>query len=170
MHLNAFIRHAQSVKMANLAQLVNVIAPMITTPDDLLLQSTFYPFELYSRMAGPVALHARWDGDTFDAGDYGAVRYLDVSATLDEAARKVAVFIVSRRLDGPTEVDVALDGVRPGADVEIHTITGSGPGVMDTFDDRDAVVTTSGTLTFGLGSTLSATLPPCSVSALVFTV
>ena len=43
MHFNAFFRHARTVRMANLAQLVNVIAPMVTTTNDLLLQSTYYP-------------------------------------------------------------------------------------------------------------------------------
>ncbi len=67
MHLNAFIRHAASVRMANLAQLVNVIAPMITTPDGLLLQTTFYPFELFARTCGDVALDVQWSSETFSA-------------------------------------------------------------------------------------------------------
>ena len=72
MHLNAFIRHAASVRMANLAQLVNVIAPMVTTPDDLLLQTTFYPFELYGPTAGPVALDA-WARRHLHGGDHAGV-------------------------------------------------------------------------------------------------
>ena len=47
MHFNAFIRHAKSVKMANIAQIVNVIAPIMTRPDAMVLQSTFYPFEVF---------------------------------------------------------------------------------------------------------------------------
>jgi alpha-L-arabinofuranosidase len=62
MHFNAFFRHARTVRMANLAQLVNVIAPMITTTDDLLLQSTFYPFELLSGHLRQPAVHDR-DGE-----------------------------------------------------------------------------------------------------------
>ena len=69
MHLNAFIRHAATVRMANLAQLVNVIAPIVTTPDGILLQTIFHPFELFSRTTGSVALDAWWDGDTFSGGD-----------------------------------------------------------------------------------------------------
>ncbi|RME57948.1 MAG: alpha-N-arabinofuranosidase, partial [Caldilineae bacterium] len=33
MHFNAFLRHADTVKMANIAQIVNVIAPIMTKPD-----------------------------------------------------------------------------------------------------------------------------------------
>ncbi len=118
MHFNAFFRHARSVKMANLAQLVNVIAPMIATTDDLLLQSTFYPFELYARTSGPVALDVAWSSDTYSArridnnfdateahGEHTGVRLLDVSATLDEEAGRVAVYVVNRDLSGPREIE-----------------------------------------------------------------
>src|SRR5512143_4255191 len=47
--LNSFIRHADVVKIANLAQIVNAIAPLQTRGDDLLVQTIFYPFEMYAR-------------------------------------------------------------------------------------------------------------------------
>src|SRR5664279_2074679 len=74
MHLNAFIRHANYVKMANLAQIVNVLAPIFTKPDGLFLQTIFYPFELYSQFAGSPALNVHWDGDTFSPGDVTGLR------------------------------------------------------------------------------------------------
>ena len=52
--LNSFIRHADSVKIANIAQLVNVIAPLLTKGDKLLAQSIFYPFEMFSNRPHPV--------------------------------------------------------------------------------------------------------------------
>lgn len=69
MHLNAFIRHAASVRMANLAQVVNVIAPIVTRPDALVLQTIFYPLELYSRTCGDTALDVFWQGETFSPAD-----------------------------------------------------------------------------------------------------
>ena len=44
MQLNAFIRHAHSVKMANIAQIVNVIAPIFTNKEGHFLQTIFHPF------------------------------------------------------------------------------------------------------------------------------
>src|SRR5690606_33032830 len=41
MHLNAFMRHARSIGMTNLAQIVNVIAPIITRPEGMVLQTIF---------------------------------------------------------------------------------------------------------------------------------
>ncbi|MCU0522915.1 MAG: alpha-N-arabinofuranosidase, partial [Anaerolineae bacterium] len=46
--LNSFVRHADVVKIANLAQIVNVIAPLQTRGDELLIQPTFFPFEMFA--------------------------------------------------------------------------------------------------------------------------
>jgi hypothetical protein len=49
MYLNAFIRHAYPVKIADISRIVNRRLPILTLHDGLLLRTTFYPFELYSR-------------------------------------------------------------------------------------------------------------------------
>jgi alpha-N-arabinofuranosidase len=183
MHFNAFFRHAKSVRMANLAQLVNVIAPMIATPDDLLLQSTHYAFELYAQTAGPIALDASWSSDTYSTKriisnfvaretelEHKGVRKLDVSATLDEDARRVSVYVVNRDIDATREVEIRLDGARPGPEVEMHTITGPDAGAVNTFAHRTAVSITSEIAATGPGPTFVAELPALSVSALVFEV
>ncbi|MET0771716.1 MAG: alpha-L-arabinofuranosidase C-terminal domain-containing protein [Candidatus Limnocylindrales bacterium] len=183
MHFNAFFRHARSVRMANLAQLVNVIAPMTATTDDLLLQTTFYPFELYAQLAGSEALDVLWGGDTYSArriddnfnrrptaGERTGIRVLDVSATVDDSARRVTVFVVNRDLEGPREVEVSIVPARPGSDVEVHSITGAHPGAVNTFADREAVTRTSARRSFGDGPVFVAELPAHSVNALVFTV
>ena len=46
---NSFIRHADVLKIANIAQIVNVIAPILTRGDNLLLQTIYYPFVMYSK-------------------------------------------------------------------------------------------------------------------------
>jgi alpha-N-arabinofuranosidase len=169
MHLNAFIRHAASVRMANLAQLVNVIAPMIATPDGLLLQSTFYPFELFARTCGDIALGVTWSSETFSAGDHTGVRFLDVSASLDEQARRISVYVVNRDPDEAHEVEVGFADVRPRTEVEIHTITGPDAAAVNSWDVPDRVATTMSQGVMGDGSTFTATLPTLSITALVFT-
>ena len=64
--LNSFIRHADVLKIANIAQIVNVIAPILTRGDDLLIQSIFYPFEMFAKRRDGVALR--------DAGAGAGVR------------------------------------------------------------------------------------------------
>ena len=67
-------------------------------------------------------------------------------------------------------VEVSVVPARPSTDVMIHTVTGSHPGAVNSFADRDAVARTTETRRFGDGPTFVAELPPHSVSALVFTV
>ena len=52
MFLNSFIRHANVVKMANLAQLVNVIAPIFTNKQGLYLQTIYWPLVEYGKQRG----------------------------------------------------------------------------------------------------------------------
>ena len=170
MHLNAFIRHARTVRMANIAQLVNVIAPIMTRPDGLVLQTTFHPFELFATTAGSVALDAWWDGDTFDGGEFGAVRTLDVSASLEPGERRLAVHVVNRHQTEPVEASIELAaGCFDGA-VAISTITGPDLHATNTFERPDMVVTERHATDTAPSSTFHHTLPPRSVTGLVFTV
>ena len=181
MHFNAFFRHARTVRLANLAQLVNVIAPMIATSDDLLLQTTFYPLELYAQTAGPIALDVSWSSDTYSPKrilnnfavretdlQYEGVRKLDVSATLDEDAGRVSVYVVNRDIDDPREVEIAIEPARLSSEVEVHTITGPDAGAVNTFDDRDRVKTHTDTRDLGSGPTFTTTVPALSVTGFVF--
>jgi alpha-N-arabinofuranosidase len=169
MHFNAFFRHAATVKMANIAQLVNVIAPMITTPDDLLLQTTFHPFELYAQAAGDIALDVHWAGDTFTGGAYTGVRRLDVSATLHEARRELAVFVVNRSLE-PSEATIGVHGVELGGTVTVHTINGPEIGATNTFADRERVSRRETSLEVRDRRSFTHVLEPHSVTGLIFRV
>jgi alpha-L-arabinofuranosidase len=130
----------------------------------------------------PHGLAYLWGGDTYSArriddnfnrreaaGERTGVRMLDVSATVDDAARRVTVFVVNRDLEGPREVEVSIVPGRPGSDVEVHTITGAHPGAVNTFDVRDAVTRTTARRTLGSGPPFIAELPAHSINAFVFT-
>ena len=167
LQLNAFIRHAASVKFANIAQIVNVIAPILTRPDGLVLQTIFYPFELYSRTAGDTALDVFWSGDTFSTPEHSALRFLDVSATLDVAAKKVSVFAVNRSPDKELETEIKLlEGQFTGTG-QVFVINGADVKTVNTFDAPDGVKTRETTLQAG-GPSVTYTFEPHSVTALVF--
>ena len=167
MHFNAFIRHAKSVKMANIAQIVNVIAPIFTSPEGMLLQSTFYPFEIYSRTCGSRALDAYWTGDTFSAAGFDGLPLVDVAATLDPETKKLAVYAVNRSEHEATEVAIRLVSSSFAGSVEISTVNGPDIKAVNTFEEPDRVGTreTSGSAD---GSTFETTLEAHSVTALVF--
>ncbi len=170
MHLNAFIRHAATVRMANLAQLVNVIAPIVTSPDGVVLQTIFHPFELFSRTTGRIALDAWWDGDTFSGGEYQGVRTLDVSSSLDPDARRLSVHVVNRH---QTEALEGVDRARRGRLGELRRdrrrSTGPTFELTNTPDRPDAVAATEQQLEIRPATEFRHVFPPRSVTGLVFT-
>jgi alpha-L-arabinofuranosidase len=163
--LNAFIRHAASVKMANIAQVVNVIAPVFTRPDGLVLQTIFYPFELYSRTCGDTALDVWWDGDTFSGGGITGVRTLDISATLDETKKQAAIYIVNRSLK-ESEAQIQLAAGRFNDKVSVYTVNGPDIKTENTFAAPNRVMTGEKVLR-AKGNALDIILEPHSVTALV---
>lgn len=167
MHFNAFFRHATTVKMANLAQVVNVIAPVLTRPDGLLLQTIFHPFELVRRTAGNVALDVHWESDTFSSVAHDAVRLLDVSATLDEAGRRLSVYVVNRSPEEALETELLLDAASFAGEGTAATINGPDVRSVNTFEAPDTV-TTRRQAVEATGNRYQHAFEPHSMTALSF--
>ncbi len=106
MYLNTFIRHANIVKMANLAQLVNVIAPMMVTQDKLWMQTTYYPLSLFARNCHGQSLQTFVESDKYDAGDYKQIPYLDVSCVYNEQSQEIILNVVNRHQDKSIETSI----------------------------------------------------------------
>lgn len=164
--LNAFIRHARSVKMANLAQLVNAIAPIMTDNNGLLLQTIFYPFEIYSRTCGDTALDVYWEGNTFSSSEHTALRSLDVSATLNQQQKYVSVYVVNRSQTEAMETTISLDGGQFAGKVQAYVVNGTDIKAENTFTQPDQVRTVEQPLRAD-GHTFTHTFEPHSVTALV---
>jgi alpha-N-arabinofuranosidase len=168
MQLNAFLRHARMVKMANIAQIVNVIAPIVTHREGLFLQTIFHVFEAYSTLAGPTVLDIHWDGETFSGGSHEGLRILDVVATLDANQHELVVFIVNRSEQAADTVVKLAEGQFSGP-ARLHTIAGPHVKAYNSFDDPEQVTTEVSTLE-ATGTNLTVSLPPHSFTALVCTV
>lgn len=166
LQLNAFIRHARMVRMANIAQIVNVIAPILTRPDGLVLQTIFYPFELYRRTCGDVALDVFWTGETFDSRTHTGVRVLDISATLDTAEKRLVLFVVNRTRDQPTEAEISLAAGRFAGPVQAFVVNGPDIKAENTFEQSNTVTTRESSLT-AEGQSWTHTFEPHSITALV---
>ncbi len=107
MFFNSFIRHADVVKMANLAQIVNVIAPIFTNEKGLFLQPIYFPIAEYARQRGNTALDVWTAGPTYRTGDRPPLGYLDVSSTHDKKSGAVYLNVLNRNkaLDITAEVE-----------------------------------------------------------------
>lgn len=104
--LNCFVRNAHIVKMANMAQLVNVIAPMMVTDDKLWLQTIYYPLQLFGTNCYGQSVSAFVDGDTYDVGDQKNIPYLDVSTAYNEVKEELVINVVNRSEDKVVETNI----------------------------------------------------------------
>lgn len=104
--LITFLRHADRVKMACLAQLVNVIAPIMTENGGRAWKQTiFYPYLHASIYGRGISLQPIVDSPVYDAQDYTDVPYLDSAVVYNEADEEVTIFAVNRNLNEPLDLE-----------------------------------------------------------------
>jgi alpha-N-arabinofuranosidase len=181
-YLNIFIRHCDSVGMANLAQMVNVIAPIFTNPDGLFLQTIYHPFWLYATKSLEVALDVFVECGLYDltpeaetaaaswwthrVADLGPFKLLDVTATCDAEQREVALAVVNRDQDAAhtTTVQFAQEGL---VGVDVYEINGAHPTTRNSFEQPQAVSVGHRSLAVQ-GPAFDYTFPAHSVSLLRF--
>src|ERR1700723_3223365 len=97
--LNTLIRNADRIKIACLAQLVNVIAPIMTNANGLFRQTIYYPYSWALQFARGNVLNLLVTSPTYEVAGMGQVPSLDVAATLDPTAGRFAMFILNRDLN-----------------------------------------------------------------------
>jgi alpha-N-arabinofuranosidase len=161
--LISLLRHADRVKIACLAQLVNAIAPIMTVPGGpAWRQTTFYPFLHASRFGQGRVLDVQVSSPAYANPTFDAVPVLEAVATIDELAETLTIFAVNRSQDAslPLEGDLrALQGYRmvehlvlEHADPKATNSAGS-PGTVAPHATGDASMD---------GRALTATLPRLS--------
>ncbi len=161
--LHSFLRHADVVKIANLAQIVNVIAPVLTQGDRALAQSIYYPFAMFSRRRDGVSLRPLIDAPTYESTHYGTASLLDASAVL--GAGVLHVFLTNRSLDRSATVTVqAADREITGL-VDGELLTGDDPQAANRFDAPETVVSRPFDAVHVAHGRAELTLPPLSVAA-----
>ena len=107
--LISLLRHADRVRIACLAQLVNVIAPIRTEPGGAAWrQPTFFPFALTSRYGRGTVLRVEPRGPVHETGALGEVPLLDAIAVLDEESDTVALFVVNRDQRQPMALEADI--------------------------------------------------------------
>jgi alpha-N-arabinofuranosidase len=107
--LISLLRHSDRVRVACQAQLVNVIAPIMTEPDGPAWRQTiFHPFALTARHARGDVLRVAVDGPTHDTQRFGVVSTVDAAATHDPDTGASAVFVTNRSLDDSVDLDVDI--------------------------------------------------------------
>ena len=168
LYLNAFIRHANSIRMANFTPMPTMIGINLKQP--AALQPIFYPFELYSRTCGQLALDVFWKGDTFSGAyngrAYSGIRTLDVAATLDKSRKQLVVYVVNQSKEESMESTISLTSGEFKGEMKISIINGPDIKAENTEDKPNQIVTRESVLK-AIGKSLTYTFEPHSVTALV---
>jgi alpha-N-arabinofuranosidase len=141
--MNVFLRRSDVLKVACLAQIVNVISPLTTTRDSLLKHTTYYPIALFNRLAQGDALDVAVQAPTYETPQFGAMPLLDVSSSYDAATGSNVVFIVNRSLTDDVPVTLQWQDKQPTRVTAAYQLAGNDPKAVNSFENPDAIVTKS---------------------------
>ncbi|MFW6043046.1 MAG: alpha-L-arabinofuranosidase C-terminal domain-containing protein [Marinilabiliaceae bacterium] len=170
--LNAFIRNAHIVKMANMAQLVNVIGPIFTSEDEMFKQTIYYPLELFANNMHGTSLDLFVDCDTYDTEEFylglgetttqqSDVPYLDVSATYKD--NEVTIAVVNRHKDESIATDIISQTGKFDGSFEVYEVNGPNIKAENDFD-KTSVKSEKKENIKANGTTVRYDFPPHSVT------
>ena len=151
---NSLMRHADRVKVACLAQLVNVIAPIATNEDGILRHTIYYPYLWALKYGRGRSLNVAAEGPGYEVDSLGGsieatgmreaplgtVPYIDVTAALDAENKTVTLFLFNRDLEKAQDVEIIWRDVTPTAVKVFDTLTGPDLKAGNTFTDKNRVV------------------------------
>ncbi|KQO97072.1 arabinosylfuranosidase ArfA [Leifsonia sp. Leaf264] len=163
----SLLKHADRVTSASLAQLVNVIAPIMTEPGGIAWkQTTYFPFAITSRLAQGRALELKLDAPTYSTEVYGEVPLVDAVATHDDETGRSAVFLVNRSQTEAITVTIDIAGLGAVDILETHTLADDDLTAVNTLQDPERVGVHANDSATIDGRELTITLPPVSWTAI----
>lgn len=106
--LITLLRHADRVKIACMAQLVNVIAPIMTSDTGAWRQTIFYPYMYTSKYGRGTVLNTAVKSPVYESKNYGQVSYVDSVMVWDEVEESLTIFLVNKDLKEDMELSCDL--------------------------------------------------------------
>jgi alpha-N-arabinofuranosidase len=126
------LNHSHIVKIANMAQLVNVIAPIFAGEKGIFLQTIYYPLQLFANNSKGKSLELFVDSPKYATKRVGDVPYLDASAAYDNGS--LVMNVVNRHPGQAIDADIeAQDKTFSGA-VEAWEVNGPDIKAENDFD------------------------------------
>jgi alpha-N-arabinofuranosidase len=128
------LRNADRVKLACLAQLINVIAPIMTNATGLFQQTIYYPYSWALQFARGNVLNVLVQSPTYEVSRMDPVPCLDAAATLNPENGQTSIFILNRDLSKPREVEIVWED-NPGKQVLASwVLTGNDLKAVNSFE------------------------------------
>ena len=131
--VNTLLRNSDRVKIACLAQLVNVIAPITTNANGLFRQTIYYPYAWALQFARGEALNVLVQSPTYEVSKMEPVPYIDATATLDKNGQ-TSVFVLNRDLSKPRQVEIVWEDNAPSRVINSWVLTGDDLKAINSFD------------------------------------
>ncbi|MGH6925072.1 MAG: alpha-N-arabinofuranosidase [Propylenella sp.] len=167
--LITLLNNADRVKAACLAQLVNVIAPIMTeTGGGVWRQTTFHPFAQASRFGNGRVMRTMSESGSFDSADAGAIPNLCASVVDDRSAGRTTIFALNRSASEPMQLKAELRGLGRNQKIshalELHH---ADRNAVNTRDDPNKVSPRANSKVSVNGEEVTAELKPLSWNVIV---
>ncbi len=137
--LITLLRHADRVKIACLAQLVNVIAPIMTSDTGAWRQTIFYPYMHASVYGRGTVLNTLVQAPSYESKTYGEVAVLDSVCIWNEEDGELTIFAVNKDLNEDLEVSCDLRQFSDYSVVEHIVLTDDDMKAVNTESDPNCV-------------------------------
>jgi len=146
--INTLLRQSNRVRVGCLAQIINVIAPLVTNDNGVLRQTIFYPYAWALKHARGQVLDLLVESDTYPIRSDGLrddfardedVPFLDVAATLDPSSGEVCVLVLNRDLEAERELILDWRDPEPKRILTCETLTGPDLKAINSFDEPTLV-------------------------------
>jgi alpha-L-arabinofuranosidase len=141
--LNTLLRQSDRVRVGCLAQIVNVIAPLVTNATSVLRQSIYYPYAWALQYARGRVLDFRVECATYPIMATGLradfarddhVPFVDIAATIDPQNGRVCVLMLNRDLESELELELDWQDLTPTRVLACETVTGPNLKAFNTFE------------------------------------
>jgi alpha-N-arabinofuranosidase len=133
------LRNADRVKIGCLAQLVNVIAPIMTNANGLFRQTIFHPYNWALQYARGRVLNLLIESPTYSVPAMNAVGYIDAAATVNPEDGKTALFVLNRDLTNARQVEVVWEDAPKTRVATSQVLTGNDLKAVNGFDAPERV-------------------------------
>jgi alpha-N-arabinofuranosidase len=133
--VNSLLRKADRVRVACLAQLVNVIAPITTNQNGFFRQTIYYPYRWALQCARGDVLDLAVESETYNVRGSGPVPYVDVSGTLDKQSGALTLFMLNRDLEKARDLEVVWRDTPPQKVAFSQVLTGPDLKAFNSFEN-----------------------------------
>jgi alpha-L-arabinofuranosidase len=128
------LRNADRVKIACLAQLINVIAPIMTNANGMFRQTIYYPYAWALQYASGNVLNLMVQSPTYEVSHMDPVPYVDAAATVNPQNGQTSLFVLNRDLSKPRTIEIVWEDAPASRLLTSQVLTGDDLKAVNSFD------------------------------------